>query len=1033
MKKPFLLLLVSLCVRVAWSEMRSLEVITTSLVTRETPARRAVHVFYESDGACGGLELWCFQLGRIIRRFDLPDAKRGTNFARVLTGVTEEEGFVEWELKAKRGRVWARANGAWTKVRPWTLYLFTSTHADIGLHEPPYWQRDMAVRYIDDAIRLIDADPDGTDPGAYRYVMEGTWYWGNYAMDRGKAAARRIADRHIRTGRLGVGATCAGNHTQAYGFEQVARSAYTRRGLREEYGLDRDTMLMVDNNGLSWGIVGPYASAGIRNVLFLPNQWNPLPSTIRLYDKDKPGWTWNPDALGGGTRVDVRWDSSLPMIFWWQGADKTSKLLVWCSTQYDKGGSAFGIGRSLRDGAKRPFQIPYAEERMGRQLARMEKRYPLDVWVFGDYGDNEPPNRARSDFVKAWNQAWRWPEMRTCANLAEPFDRVRGKWGDQLATLSGDLVSGWAQHTVSTPCLLADKFAADRLLPAAETASAIATLTRPNYAYPKTEYARAWEMLLLNDEHSYGTSGYAGRRVFETWMQHRDWIGRATAAATAGMAGARAALGLESKPAPAKEFAGETTDEAPVLENRFYRVGFAPDGAIRSLYDKELGRELLDPDCGTNLNAFLYTRDNHRTFAKPERRGAFRVCRDARGGEVRFVWAHAALGAEIRVAVRLGEERKALEIVNEFRHARDLFNTNRYFRYGYTAFPFAVPDGRFSAQLNGPVMRPYEDLTGHNTDAYVAARDWVAVDNGEFGVAVIAPDSHLFEFGKISPDKTVFGEFPENTHIYNYLFTDWLQMHVPSGDFLNPRFRYWITSFRGDWKQAHVPNFAESCLAPFPVGEYFRISVSNVTLSVLKPAEDGRGYIARFRETLGERTRVTVKSPLFQKAKYTLCNVIEDDEKPLARFEFEIGPFQFATVRMEGRNAPLAAGPDTRDAALDPYGKEYTALLSSPRAGHGESDGQLYLLWGRNNHPDFGHYELYRSENPEFAPGPGNKVADVKNEQYVCARYVDKGLKSHTRYWYRLRTVDKRGACGGFSEAFSGLTRFGGDYSAKKP
>ena len=43
---------------------------------------------------------------------------------------------------------------------------------------------------------------------------------------------------------------------------------------------------------------------------------------------------------------------------------------------------------------------------------------------------------------------------------------------------------------------------------------------------------RAWWHLILNDEHSYGTSGYQGRRVFETWMQHRDWIERAAATAS---------------------------------------------------------------------------------------------------------------------------------------------------------------------------------------------------------------------------------------------------------------------------------------------------------------------------------------------------------------------------------------------------------------------------------------------------------------------------------------------------------------------
>lgn len=45
--------------------------------------------------------------------------------------------------------------------------------------------------------------------------------------------------------------------------------------------------------------------------------------------------------------------------------------------------------------------------------------------------------------------------------------------------------------------------------------------------YPQTELARAWKHLLLNDEHSYGASGYKGRKVYETWVQHIDWVDKA--------------------------------------------------------------------------------------------------------------------------------------------------------------------------------------------------------------------------------------------------------------------------------------------------------------------------------------------------------------------------------------------------------------------------------------------------------------------------------------------------------------------------
>ena len=54
-------------------------------------------------------------------------------------------------------------------------------------------------------------------------------------------------------------------------------------------------MLMIDNNGITWPLVTAYADAGIKNLIFLPNAWNP--TTI------------------GGTRIDVGWDSKLSHLF----------------------------------------------------------------------------------------------------------------------------------------------------------------------------------------------------------------------------------------------------------------------------------------------------------------------------------------------------------------------------------------------------------------------------------------------------------------------------------------------------------------------------------------------------------------------------------------------------------------------------------------------------------------------------------------------------------------------------------------------
>ena len=228
-------------------------------------------------------------------------------------------------------------------VREWTLYAVKSAHTDIGLHNSQYIQRHGTVRRIDEARRLIAADPDDSDPAAFRYVAEGTWFWGNYPKDRGEAEAMAVVTNEIARGRLDVGVTCAGNHTHLYGFEELCRSIYTKRELEDRWGIKTRTMLMTDNPGISWSIVQPYAEAGVEHVLFSPNHWNPHPSTIWKMDENRR-WKWNnPDAGGGGSRIDVRWDSAIPMLFWWQAPQSDARLLVWTCPHYGRGGEPFGI------------------------------------------------------------------------------------------------------------------------------------------------------------------------------------------------------------------------------------------------------------------------------------------------------------------------------------------------------------------------------------------------------------------------------------------------------------------------------------------------------------------------------------------------------------------------------------------------------------------------------------------------------------------------------------------------------------------
>jgi len=392
-------------------------------------------------------------------------------------------------------------------------------------------------------------------------------------------------------------------------------------------------------------------------------------------------------------------------------------------------------------------------------------------------------------------------------------------------------------------------------------------------------------------------------------------------------------------------------------------------------------------------------------------------------------------GAEIVQTVTLPAHSKLIEIDNQLYHVKDLINTHRYYRFGYYAFPFAVENARHQVQLDGCVAEHPRDQTGHGTDTYMGAREWSAVENDKFGVAVLQLDSHLVEFGCIHPDKTDFGGDTEGSAIYSALFNDWLQMHTPGGSHVNPRFRYAIVSYAGDYRSAKIPALAENFANPLlalPVSahpgtlpakhSFIQVQNANLRLLTLKRAENGDGIIARFHETCGQTALREITQSLAEPQNLHDCTV---DELPLPIAAKEILPYDYWTVRLTGNNLstcePLLNPPsDGRPAAI---GSVYTGLITAPRAACGAPDGQLYLIWGQNQENDLSHYELYRSEAPGFTPEKNNFLAKVEPGKYRVALYEDTGLKHHATYYYRVRAVNKAGLCGEFSEEFAGTAR----------
>ena len=885
------------------------------------------------------------------------------------------EGLVAYSLLTRDGRrmVSRTVNGVRTyelvptnalpanlpPVRAWTIYGIKSAHSDLGLHRSNYVQRKGTVLRIDEAGRLMAADrrADG-DPAAMRYVIEGWWSWLNYPLEKGEAEARSWIRRWTSRGRLDVGGNLCGLVTHVFGYEELCRSLYPKLEMESRWGVRSRTAQMVDNPGVTSALISPLVEAGIAHLAFWPNRY----------------------ASSGGKTLCITGDRRHPELFWWEAPNGRDRVLVWTGPSYVSGGYLLGPNTAFIDRPSHPFpraavlpppdwkpNLADWEKKCTRGLATLESRYPYDVWLYPDYHDDELPSTRLADAFAAWNAKWATPVFRTVGSLDEPFDRVKAKWGDRIPVVRGDISSAWASMSTAVAELHARKLAADRALPLTEALRVIAALEKGE-PFPKDDLDHAYEALLLNDDHSYGFSGYTGRRVYDTWAQHRDWIEFAE-----GVAGS----------------AGETAEVSPegvagVAENKWYRIAVT-NGVIHSIYDKDIGRELLEGPA----NRLLYTRNRYRTFESDPA---------------------AALKGRVTQKVWLDPNEKCIRIENAIASAGDLLNRDRMKRFGHYAFPFKVAGPVFRSQLNGPVIDAHAGLVPHVADSVSVVRDWCAVEGEGFGVALIQNDTQVVEFGRLNGWPVYgFRGRPNRGHIYSRAFDDGLQWHLAEPPSF--RFRYAITSYRGRWQEAHVPALAARLVRDrgraAKIARRLAMDKINLEFVSLKFAEDGNGLIARFRETEGRETEGVLRQTLIPAADVRRVTVLERTMDQTGAFRFR--PFETRSYRLTGVLPKIALKPDA----------PWTGLLTRPRAFPGGVRGQLYLLWTADRRPAFDHYELFRD---------GVKIADVPNafeDGYLLANvpHEDTGLEPGRAYRYQVRTVLKDGTRGAMSESFVGKTR----------
>jgi alpha-mannosidase len=367
----------------------------------------------------------------------------------------------------------ANWQGVWKPQRKWKIYIIKSSHYDLGYDGRVDHMQAEAADYLDLAKRLC---ADRAQAHEWHYYLENMGFIRAYERERKEKELRNLIDGYLKTGLMTLLGNPSGPHWHWLDYEQIARSSYpARREMKDRFGLDVQSVAIVDNTNGSWAAYQALAKSGFKYVFRMSNPFR-SPGSIR--------------ELG------------IPKIFWIVGPNGRDKILCCLMDLYGEG---FWIGQA---GGYAGDYIGLAARELSEYLQKIEcgalyGEYPYDALVVSNYVDWEIPHEDERILAK-WRKVWSYPEIHL-DNAGKAMSHINEKYHDIIPVLKGDTNNCCSDYTSIDPLSQGIKRCTARMLPFLEGLYTIAAKLDSGIQYPGKIFNDLYINLVEYDEHCWPT------------------------------------------------------------------------------------------------------------------------------------------------------------------------------------------------------------------------------------------------------------------------------------------------------------------------------------------------------------------------------------------------------------------------------------------------------------------------------------------------------------------------------------------------
>jgi hypothetical protein len=879
-------------------------------------------------------------------------------------------------------------------ARKWTVYMVPHQHLDVGYSDFQSKLAELHARAINDAMEMSTQYPE------FKYSLDGYWQAQQFLEGRTESEKQKFYQA-VREKKIYVPAQHSVMLTGFGTAETLLRSFYGSYKLNRAAGGPWGYVNITDVPSYTWSYASILSAAGIKYFSAAANADRGPTLMLGNLHRRSPFWWEGPDGsrvlmwyarhyhqirsefglppvvatgyegissfLNVYERPDYTADAVLLHGSQWENtslyAEQASLVRRWNSTFAYPLLQFSGFGEAIENIASRSKEKlpvirgdggPYWEDGIASDayyagMERENERRALSAEKLSTVASmvdkrTQPSRKALDDM---WNNillmnehTWGWgrsvTEPKSEDSVRElAYKRLRG-------TVARDAVDYLLERSMTT--------IAGQIDTPQRALVVFNTLNWPRNGWVEFDLQKTRELVdietgqrvqfdVLEDHPAYQRIRFLARDV--PALGYRNYAVRDKAPGTTSSMISSASVqpatpaGVQSAVTPG---AASPQTQSNTIENSFYRVQLDPQtGAVSSIYDKQLKRELVDSSSPYRFNQYVYvtggdefpnqllTYRKWSPVARLETHGTeggrvVSISRTPTGWLARLE-SRSLNTPQISTEIILFDNEKKIEFINRVRKDEVYKKEGVYF-----AFPFAIREPQFQFDVQTAVVNPAKDMIPGAGKEWFSSQNWVTVGGDGVTVGLINKDSFLWTFGDIVRGTwpTEFGRKRATAFSYvmnNYWNTNYVA--AQGGDFT---FRYVFTSAR-DLNHAALNRMGWEETTPlertlvksqdqtYPVKRtlpaakmsFLQISTPSVLLSTWKLAEDGNGSVLRFIELGGSRGRVSVSSPLLQSPSAQSCNAMEDCGQALQGtsngFSFEIGPRQIITTRVKSAQA----------------------------------------------------------------------------------------------------------------------------------